>query len=124
MSICYGDVFDAVAEAVKPSDPAVYCDGERMDWGAFDARSNALARALIAAGLAPGAKLAQYMRNSPEYALAFVAAFKGRIAPVNVNYRYGPDELVYLMDNCDAEAVVFDAAFADRIAAIRPRCRA
>jgi fatty-acyl-CoA synthase len=117
----YGDVFDAVDEAVDPGDPAIYCDGARLNWGAFAAGSNSLARSLLAAGLKPGAKLGQYMRNSPEYALTFVAAFKARIAPVNVNYRYGPDELVYLLDNCDAEAVFFDAGFIDNVEAIRSR---
>ena len=120
MTFGYGDVFDAVDEAVQPGDPAVHCDGQVMSWGEFTAASNSLARALIAAGLKPGAKLGQYMRNSPEYALGFVAAFKARIAPVNINYRYGPEELVYLVDNSDSEAVFFDAAFAE---AVKPEPR-
>ncbi len=61
------------------------------------------------------------MRNSPEYAIAFVAALKARLAPVNINYRYGPDELLYLIDNSDSEAVFFDAAFAENVRAIRSR---
>ena len=121
MAFGYGDVFDAVAEAVKQDDPAIVCDGDTMTWGEFSSRSNALARALIAAGLGPGAKVGQYMRNSPEYAVVFVAALKARMAPVNVNYRYGPDELSYLFDNSDSEAVFFDAAFADNVRQLRPR---
>lgn len=121
MAFSYGDVFDAVAEAVKPADPAIHCDGDTIMWGEFSSRSNALARALIAAGLEPGAKVGQYMRNSPEYAIVFVAAFKARLAPVNVNYRYGPDELFYLFDNSDSEAIFFDAAFADNIRQLLPR---
>lgn len=117
----YGDVFDAVEEAVGQSDPAIYCDGEIISWGAFSAASNSLARSLQRAGLQPGAKVGQYQRNSPEYALAFVAAFKARLAPVNINYRYGPEELAYLIDNSDSEAVVFDAPFADNIRAIQAR---
>lgn len=121
MSFGYGDVFDAVAEAVRPSDSAIHCDGEIVDWGTFAAQTNALARSLIAAGLQPGAKAGQYMRNSPEYAAVFVATLKARIAPVNVNYRYGPDELQYLFDNSDSEAVFFDAAFADNVRALKSR---
>jgi 3-oxocholest-4-en-26-oate---CoA ligase len=117
----YGDVFDAVAEAVKPDDSAVHCDGDTIIWERFSSQSNALARALIAAGLQPGAKVGQYMRNSPEYAAVFVAAFKARLAPVNVNYRYGPDELFYLFDNSDSEAVFFDAAFAENVRQLRSR---
>jgi len=40
---------------------------------------------------------------------------------VNTNYRYVEDELVYLWDNADASAVVFEGQFADRIEGIRDR---
>lgn len=121
MTFGYGDVFDAVEAAVSPGDPAIYCDGTIMSWGEFSAASNSLARSLQHAGLQPGAKVGQYQRNGPEYAITFVAAFKARLAPVNINYRYGPEELAYLIDNSDSEAVMFDAAFADNIRAIRSR---
>ncbi|HEX4181422.1 MAG TPA: AMP-binding protein [Caulobacteraceae bacterium] len=121
MNPAYGDVFDAVARAVQPSDVAIYCDDQVVSWGAFDRASNALARALGAAGLEPGAKVAQYMRNSPEYLIGFAAAFKARLAPVNVNYRYGADELQYLFDNCDAEAVLFDADFGEMVQGLKAR---
>jgi acyl-CoA synthetase (AMP-forming)/AMP-acid ligase II len=121
MSYSFGDVFDATAEAAGRDDPAIYCDDQTVTWGEFDRASNAVARALRAAGLKPDAKLAQYMRNSPEYLIGFVAGFKARLAPVNVNYRYGADELEYLIDNSDAEAVFFDAEFADNVAAIRAK---
>ncbi len=42
-------------------------------------------------------------------------------APVNTNYRYGDDELIYLFDNADAEAVVFHASFAAVVDQIRGR---
>ncbi len=119
MTVAFGDVFDATAAAAKADDVAVYCDGELVTWGQFDAASNALARSLTAAGLETGAKVAQYMRNSPEYLVIFAAAFKARLAPVNVNFRYGPDEVEYLIDNADAEAVFFDAEFAEVVRAVR-----
>lgn len=121
MTFGYGDVFDAVGEAVQPGDPAIFCDGETISWSQLTSASNALARNFIKAGLKPGAKVAEYMRNGPAYPIVFLAALKARLAPVNVNYRYGPDELAYLLDNCDAEVLVFDADFADNARAIRPR---
>ncbi len=121
MSFGYGDVFDAVGDAVDPDDPAIICDGERYTWSQFTPATNALARAFVAAGLKPGAKVAQYMRNSAGYPLVFVAAMKARLSPVNVNYRYGPDEIAYLIDNSDAEAVVFDADYADNARILKPR---
>ena len=35
----------------------------------------------------------------------FIAAFKAGLVPFNTNYRYGGDELTYLFDNADAEAM-------------------
>ncbi|MEY4174491.1 MAG: hypothetical protein RI900_1656, partial [Actinomycetota bacterium] len=49
----------------------------------------------------------------------YVAAFKGGFAPVNTNYRYGHDEIVYLFDNADAEAVVFHGVFAELVEQVR-----
>ncbi len=121
MSENLGDVLDRVAATVAPDDPAVICDGEVTTWAALDARANALARALIAAGLQPDAKVALYMRNCPEYVQALVATFKGRLAHVNVNYRYGVDELLYILENADAEAVIFGAEFKTQAAALMPR---
>ncbi|MEX0847916.1 MAG: AMP-binding protein, partial [Ilumatobacteraceae bacterium] len=41
------------------------------------------------------------------------------MAPVNTNYRYRPDEITYLWDNADAEAVVFHACFTDLVEQVR-----
>src|SRR5581483_6229927 len=49
------------------------------------------------------------------------AAYKAGLVPVNTNYRYGDEELLYLWDNADAVAVVFHGAFAERIERLRPR---
>ena len=49
------------------------------------------------------------------------AAFKAGLVPVNTNYRYRDDELVYLWDNSDAVAVVFHGTFSDTIDRIRDR---
>ena len=67
------------------------------------------------------AKVAAYLYNGPEYLETYFAAFKGGFAPVNTNYRYGPEELFYLFDNADAEAVVFHAAFTELLDGIRDR---
>ncbi len=47
--------------------------------------------------------------------------WKAGLAPVNTNYRYADDELVYLWDNADAVAVVFHGAFTPTIERIRDR---
>ena len=48
-----------------------------------------------------------------------LGAYKARLAPFNVNYRYVDEELEYLFDNADAKAVIYHASFAPTLARIR-----
>lgn len=90
-----------------------------MSWGEFDARASALAAYLRNAGVSRQGKLGIYLPNVPDYIVALAGALKVSVAPFNINYRYGPDEIAYLIDNADAEAVVFDSAYAGLIQQIR-----
>ena len=116
----FADVWEAIA-AVQPDHPA-FIQGERvLTWAQFDARADALAAHMIAAGLDRQAKVAAFLYNGPEYIESYYAAFKGGFAPVNTNYRYGPEELFYLFDNADAQAVVFHSGFTEVLETIRGR---
>ncbi len=115
------DLFDLVAETVPDRLAVAHgASGVARSWRELDARSNALARHLQRLHR-PGDKLAVYSYNRPEFVETLVGAMKARLVPVNVNYRYREDELVYLFENSDASAVVYEAAFADRVAKIRDR---
>ena len=116
----YANAWEPIAR-MQPREPAVL-QGERVvSWGDFDAQADALAARLIAAGLRQNSKVGVYLHNCAEYLVANYAAFKAGMAPFNVNYRYTADELLYLFDNADAEAIVFHAGFADRVEEIRAR---
>jgi fatty-acyl-CoA synthase len=116
----FADVWELIA-AQQP-DRAALVQGDRVvSWGRFDARADALAARFIDAGLTPEAKVAAYLFNAPEYLETYFAAFKAGVAPINTNYRYGGDELFYLFDNADAEAVVFHSQFADTLEPLRAR---
>jgi fatty-acyl-CoA synthase len=108
------DAWEAVADAV-PDRPAVVHGDLELTWREFEERSARLAGHLAAAGLGPGSKVACYLYNGNEYLEATFGAFKARCVPVNVNYRYLESELLYLLDNSDAEAVVVDATFVERL---------
>ena len=62
-----------------------------------------------------------YLYNGPEYLETIRRRVQGGVAPVNTNYRYGPEEILYLFDNADAEAVVFHATFTELLDGIRDR---
>jgi fatty-acyl-CoA synthase len=116
----YATVWEANARA-QPNHPAVI-KGERVvNWAAFDCHADALAADLIAHGLTQGSKVCAYLYNGPEFLETFYAAFKAGLTPANTNYRYGPEELHYLFDNADAEAVVFHSGFAETLEPVRRR---
>lgn len=116
----FADLFETVARLV-PDKPAVIEPGLTRSWRDYEDRAARLAFALVASGIAPDSKVAIYGYNSAAWLEAQFAVFKARAVPVNVNYRYVDEELIYLFDNADVEAVFFDARFAPRLAAIRDR---
>lgn len=116
----FAELFEAVASLV-PDRPALIEGDLRRSWREYEDRAARLAALLVEQGIAPDAKVALYGHNSPEFLEAQFAVFKARAVPVNVNYRYVEEELAYLFDNADVEAVFFDARFAPRLAAVRDR---
>jgi 3-oxocholest-4-en-26-oate---CoA ligase len=92
----------------------------------MDRHADAVARWLLSLDLDHQDKVAQYLFNCPEYLESMFATLKVGLVPVNTNYRYADDELVYLWENADAVAVVFHGSFAERIEHVRfrvPRVR-
>jgi fatty-acyl-CoA synthase len=116
----FADIWESVSDAL-PDRVVLRQGARRLTWHHFDDRAARLAAALTAAGLRPGSKVASYLYNSNEYSEGVYATFKMRGVPVNVNYRYLEDELAYLIDNSDAEALLFHGELGDRVAAIRAR---
>ncbi|HTQ13566.1 MAG TPA: acyl-CoA synthetase [Rhizomicrobium sp.] len=117
----YGDILDAVADAVRPDAAAFVHGGRRVSWGEASPRMNRVARALIARGARPGDKVAFYLRNCPEYTEALGACYRARLVHVNINYRYKPEEVRYILDNSDAVALIYGSEFRDTVSAIRDR---
>jgi 3-oxocholest-4-en-26-oate---CoA ligase len=116
----YATIWEAVADAVPEADALVQGDVRRT-WAQFDERSARLAGALLEAGVGVGSKVGQFLFNSPEFMESYFAALKIRAVPFNVNYRYLDEELLYLLDNADAEALVFHSSLGDRVAAVADR---
>ena len=112
------DIWENIAQAI-PDKPAIVDGDKRYSWAEYEDRAARVARVLTDHGLEPGAKLSIYSYNAAEYLETQFGAFKARICPVNVNYRYLEAELTHVINNSDSEALVFQAQFAPRVAAIR-----
>ena len=71
----YANLWESVADAT-PDRPALIHGERRLSWREFDRRANALAQAMVQAGLTQQSKVAAYLYNGPEYLESYYAAFK------------------------------------------------
>ena len=118
MEFNLADLWERVADAV-PDQEAMVCGDRRLSYAAADERATRLAHHLAGLGIGVGDHVALYLYNGTEYLEAMVAAFKLRAVPINVNYRYGQEELRYLLDDADVKAVVFHREFAPTLEGVR-----
>ena len=116
----FADIWEVVADEL-PEEICLIHGDDRRTWREVDTRADGVAQHLLDAGLERQQAVAQYLYNCNEYIESTYAAFKAAFAPVNTNYRYTSDELLYLWDNADAGAVVFHGSFTPTIEAIRDR---
>ncbi|MGC9541548.1 acyl-CoA synthetase [Streptomyces sp. UG1] len=121
------DLFESVVDAVPDREALVYIDHpgtgaeRRLTYAELDAAANRIGHHLIDSGIRPGEHLGLHLYNGIEYLQTVLGCLKARIVPVNVNYRYVEEELVYLYRDADLVALVFEAEFTDRVAAALPR---
>jgi len=113
-------LWEALADRLGDRE-ALICGKTRRSWRAYDDRAARLAAAFADAGLSVHSKVGLFLYNSNEYLEAQFAAYKLRAVPVNINYRYLDEELLYLLDNSDAEALVFHASLGERVARVKGR---
>jgi len=116
----FATIWESIADSIGDS-PAVTQGTVTRTWSEYDQRAARIASALVDAGLQPQSKVGLYLYNSNEYLEAQFATFKFRGVPVNVNYRYLDEELLYLLDNSDAEALFFHSSLGDRVARVVDR---
>jgi acyl-CoA synthetase (AMP-forming)/AMP-acid ligase II len=120
MEIELATAWERVSDAVPEQIALIQAD-QRVSYRDFDDQAARFASAILAHGVQPTSKVALFLFNSPEYMIAEYGALKNRCTPVNVNYRYLDEELAYLIDNSDAEVLVFHSSLGDRVERVRER---
>ncbi|MEO6125742.1 MAG: acyl-CoA synthetase [Ilumatobacteraceae bacterium] len=127
-----GEIHEAIA-ATRPDDLCLVFRDKRLTWSDVTDRTRRLANFLIAQDLGchterselTGSESGQdhiaiYLHNGNEYLESMLGAFKARVAPLNVNYRYVAEELRYLLNDSGATAVVIHSQFAPTLAEVLP----
>lgn len=128
MEFNLAQVFGAVAAANPDRDCIVFGD-RRFTFAQTAERSRRFANALhqwgfgvrqerseLALHESGQTHLGLYLANCNEFLEGMLGAYLARVAPFNVNYRYVADELVYLLGNAGAEAIMYHARFAPTLA--------
>ncbi len=84
--------------------------------------ANQFANTLNSCGLVRGDRVTLLLAQDPECAIAHVGCFKAGIVSSPTSVLFGPDAIIYRLNDCGAKAVVTDLANYPKIAEIRAQC--
>jgi fatty-acyl-CoA synthase len=92
---------------------AVAIDGRQLTFEQLGDRASRFANGLRRLGLVPGDRVAVLLENQLEYPEIDVGLALGGFVRVALNARLAKDDHAYVLEDCDARAIVTDQAFDD-----------
>ncbi|WP_032388486.1 fatty acyl-CoA synthetase [Rhodococcoides fascians] len=102
-----------------PDRTAVTFEGRSHSYRELDTAVTRVARRLVAMGLNKGDRVAAYGVNSDAYVVAFLACARAGLVHVPINYALVGDELLYLLDQSGARAVLVDPELSNTLDSVR-----
>lgn len=102
-----------------PDHVAVVSGGQRLTFREMEGGINRLAWGLCGLGLAPAARVAVLMGNSPSFQQVVFAVGRAGLALVALNMRQSAAEHARILEDADVEALIFDRRFAELVQAMR-----
>ena len=108
----WATLWEALA-AKQPDHVAVVIGDTHIRWRDLDDRAARIASLFTEFGIGHDAKVGQLLFNCPEYLETAYASFKVRASTVNVNYRYKAPEIVHVLSDSGATALVYHGAFSE-----------
>ncbi len=115
----------ALVAARSPDKLAVASRFGDRTFGQLNARVNQLARLLREHGIGAGASIAVVSKNRPAFIEAYLAALRTGLRFTPVNFHLTAEEIGYVVDDCEADVVIFDGSLSTALDAITyaPRVR-
>jgi long-chain acyl-CoA synthetase len=104
--------------ATRPDRPAVTTSTRTATFAELDARSNQVAQALAAEGVAAGDRVAYLDKNALEYFELLFGAAKLNAVTVGVSWRLAPPEIAAIVNDSRATVFVVGEEFVPTVAAI------
>ena len=118
VSESWASLWEALADA-QPDQIAVVLGDQEIRWSELDDHAARLASVFADHGVKQGSRVAQLLYNDAAYLESVYALFKLRATPVNVNYRYLVNEVAYILNNSEAEVLLYHASLADRVEGLK-----
>ncbi len=101
-----------------PHKKAVVSEHGERTFQELNENSNRYANFLSDNGLKPGDGVAIVCKNRPEFLEALFGPLRVGLRITPINWHLTPEEICYIVENCEAKAVVCDAIFPEFIEAI------
>lgn len=108
----------AAAAEADPDRVLLDCGGEMLTVGALATRGETWARALIAAGIEPGDRVAIMMRNVAEFPCCWFGALAAAAIEVPVHAAYRGPLLEHVLAESGARLLICDEEFVPRLAGL------
>jgi acyl-CoA synthetase (AMP-forming)/AMP-acid ligase II len=97
-----------------PDRTAVVFEGNRYTYLEFNRRINRFANALIGLGCSKGDRVAIMSENCSKYLESYFAAAKIGMSVTPINVRLGDDEIVFIVNDCEASVFMVGDGYEER----------
>src|SRR5271165_6745194 len=104
--------FARMQASARPDARAFWFDGRETSFAALDTRSSQCAQALLAAGVAPGERIAVLSKNTDAFPVLWFGTMKARACVVPINTRLAPAEIAAILRDSGATHLMFGREFA------------
>ena len=109
--LTFGDLIDRAAERWGEREALCY-EGQRWTFAALRDEVDRAAKALIAAGVAPGDHVCLWLGNRPEHVFLFFAVAKIGAVLVPINTRFRTRDMAYIVVQSDATTLIAEGCAA------------
>lgn len=98
---------------VRPNAVAMKFEGRTTTYAAFDANTNRVAHALLAAGVSKDERIGYLAKNTDYFFEILIGGAKMGAVTLPIGWRLAPAEIAYLLENGEVSILFVGAEFAD-----------
>jgi len=120
MDITLSSLID-ISAGKYPDSEAVIFDYARVTFSQLRLRINKRANALLELGIGRETHVGVYAAHSMGLTETMLAIWRIGAVFVPLNYRHGPDELVYVIDHADVTSLIYQDEYRETLDGMKPR---